>query len=116
MGLEFRKGKPYYYRKERKNGTVVSTYCGRGDRDVARLWIGIDALDRERRQIDRAVAQQARAEFAELASTRDELTLLLVKAQQAARAALEAAGYHQHKRQWRKKRENKNQVQSGDSE
>jgi hypothetical protein len=52
--------------------------------------------------------QIARAEFAELAATPTELTLLLAEARAAVNDALTAAGYHQHKRgEWRKRRATK---------
>jgi hypothetical protein len=110
MAIEFRKGKPYYYRKERVNGKIVSHYCGRADGDYARLWGGLAAISAERREI--AAARQAadRAEWAELSSTPAALVELLAAAQQAAATALEAAGYHQHKRgEWRKRRDNKDE-------
>jgi hypothetical protein len=102
MGWELRKGKPYYYRKERRNGRVISVYCGSGEH--ARLWAGLARLDQERRQYEAVERQIARSEWAELAAVPEELTQVLAEARRQARAALEAAGYHQHKRQWRKRR------------
>jgi hypothetical protein len=116
MGWETRRnGKRYYYEKARQGNRVVSRYIGAGQ--LAPLVAEINQLDRERRQQERWEAQMARNEFAELAATPAALTLLLEQAQSAAAAALVAAGYHQHKRQWRKKRVSKdeNQSQSGDS-
>jgi hypothetical protein len=91
----------------REGNKVVSRYIGAGK--LAPLVASINQLDRERRQQERWEAQMARNEFAELAATPEVLTLLLEQAQSAATAALTAAGYHQHKRQWRKKRDHKNQ-------
>jgi hypothetical protein len=99
MGWETRGGQSYYYRKQREGRRVVSTYCGRGE--VATLFAALVELDQERRQQERAVNQAARAEFAELAGTPPELVVLLAE-------ALNAAGYHHHKRgEWRKRRANK---------
>ena len=55
MGWEQRSGNRYYYRKERKGRRVISTYHGRGT--IAALLAELDALDRERRQRQRAEAQ-----------------------------------------------------------
>lgn len=111
MGWETRRnGKRYYYEKKRENGKVVSRYIGAGR--LAPLVAEINQIRKERRQQERWEAQRARNEFAELAATPEDLTLLLEQAQSAAAAALVAAGYHQHKRQWRKKRDHKDKNQS----
>jgi hypothetical protein len=108
MAYEWRKGRLYYYRKERIGSKVVSTYYGSASGELARLWSSLATIDRERREWERMERQFARAELAELASTPPELIELLAEAKLAAAAALEAAGYHQHKRgEWRKKRGNK---------
>jgi hypothetical protein len=110
MGWETRRnGRRYYYQKERVGNKIVSRYIGAGA--LAPLVAEIDQLRKERWQQQRWEAQRARNEFAELAATPEALTLLIAEAQQATRAALEAAGYHQHKRQWRKKRDRKNKSQ-----
>lgn len=110
MGWETRRnGKRYYYEKTREGDKVVSRYIGAGR--LAPMVAEINQLGKERRQQERWEAQRARNEFAELAATPEDLTLLLEQAQSAAAAALQAAGYHQHKRQWRKKRVSKNQNQ-----
>jgi hypothetical protein len=106
MGWETRGGHIYYYRKERQGRRVISTYCGRGE--IATLFAALDELDRERRQQEAMERQFARAEFAEIAATPPELTMLLAEARAAIADALEAAGYHQHKRgEWRKRRAKK---------
>jgi hypothetical protein len=108
MGWETRRsGKRYYYEKVREGNKVVSRYLGAGR--LAPIVAEINQLGQQRRQIERLKAQQARSEFAELAATPEAVTLLLEQAKSAAAAALVAAGYHQHKRQWRKKRADKNQ-------
>ena len=116
MGWEFRKGKPYYYHKERIDGKVVSQYCGPAGGPSADLWASLAALDRERRQqhsLERAIERQR---FAELASTPAELTALLAEASRATAQALEAAGYQQHKRgEWRKRRARSEEEDQGQS-
>jgi hypothetical protein len=110
MGWEQRSGNRYYYRKQRQGRRVVSTYHGRGK--IASLLAELDALDRERRQHQRAEAQIARSEFTALAATSPELTMLLAKARAEVARVLTEAGYHQHKRgEWRKKRANKDKNQ-----
>jgi hypothetical protein len=102
-GWEERRGHTYYYRKERQGRRVVSTYCGRGE--LATLLAELDQLDRERRQQEAMERQLTRSEFAELAATPTELTLLLAEARAAVAEALTVAGYHPHKRgEWRKRR------------
>ena len=117
MGWETRRnGKRYYYEKTRENGKVVSRYIGAGQ--LAPLVADLNHIRKERRQMERLEAQQARNEFAELAATPEHITLLMEQAQRAAAAALVAAGYHQHKRgEWRKKRDykDKNQGESNHS-
>jgi hypothetical protein len=103
MGWERRSGHTYYYRKEWVSGRCVSTYCGRGK--VATLFAALDDLDRERRQQEAMERKIIRSEFTELAATPPELTMLLAEARAEVTRALEAAGYHQHKRgDWRKRR------------
>jgi hypothetical protein len=107
-------GRRYYYQRKRVNGRIEYTYIGAGQ--LAPLVAEIDQLDRERRQQERWEAQAARNEFAEQAATPEALSLLLEQAHSAAAAALEAAGYHQHKRgEWRKKRANKDTEESSHS-
>ena len=108
-------GRRYYYQRQRINGRIVYTYYGAGK--LAPLVAEMERLRQERRQHERWEAQMARNEFAELAATPEAIILLLEEAQRAAAAALVEAGYHQHKRQWRKKRDykDKNQNQSTDS-
>ena len=80
----------YYYRVRRENGRVVREYVGRGR--VAELMAKLDALDREKEREERRLD----ADLEALIETTDLL----------ARAALVAAGYHQHKRgEWRKRRD-----------
>jgi hypothetical protein len=99
MGWEQRRGKPYYYRKVRDGRRVRSEYIGPpGER--TQLFADLDQLDRERRAIEATERQLRRAMFADP----PELASLVEQARVAVVSALEQAGYHQHKRQWRKKR------------
>ncbi|MDQ5827306.1 MAG: hypothetical protein M3441_24360 [Chloroflexota bacterium] len=100
MGLETRKGRVYYYRKERAGSRVRSVYVGGGA--VARGYALLDNLDRaeaeekrEARRREREADEIAEAEIAALGVICETLTT----------AAMLAAGFHTHKRQWRRKRD-----------
>ena len=97
MGLD--KGR-YYTRSRKVDGRVVREYVGTGE--IARVAARLDTLDRQARAAERAADRELRAELEapdEVVSAFDELAELV------ARAALAAAGYHQHKRgEWRKHR------------
>ncbi len=112
MAYERRKGRYYYYRKVWRDGTCHSEYIGpAGDR--AYLFSSLDKLDRERRRQEAMERQIACNEFAELATVPVELTELLAEARRATAEALEAAGYHQHKRcEWRKRRGKKDESET----
>jgi hypothetical protein len=90
----------YYTRSKKVNGRVVREYVGTGR--VAELVAQMDATERADREAERA---SRRAEKADLATLDAEIKALAEITDLAARAALLAAGYHQHKREWRKKRE-----------
>jgi hypothetical protein len=90
----------YYTRSKRANGRVVREYVGAGR--VAELAAEMDAIERERREAERAdrMAKRARVEALDAPLKRlDEVADLL------AHAALVAAGFRQHNRgEWRKQR------------
>ncbi len=105
MAYESRNGRSYYYRKERRGSTVVSVYCGAAGNPAAELWEDITALDAHRRRDEAAERAAERASFADAARTPPALVELLAEAKRQTAEALEAAGYHQHKRgEWRKRR------------
>jgi hypothetical protein len=91
---------PYYYRSRRIGGRVVREYIGTGN--VAGLVAQLDEIEREKKrcQAEDLKIQRDRARALEEPFERiDEVAELL------GRAALAAAGYHQHKRgEWRRKR------------
>ena len=98
MGFEKRGNQRYYYRKKRRpDGTVFSEYCGHGK--LARLLAELDASarDKNNQKQQRFEAKQHREN--EVDGQLDELGHV-VKA--VTEACLIVAGYHQHKRQWRK--------------
>ena len=99
MAIETRGNNRYYYRKRRIGGRVVSEYIGSGSHaDIAALE---DERARDDTEARRQALTQAEHEYSELVSPVDQFESLLM---QLMRAELLAAGYHQHKGQWRKKR------------
>lgn len=99
MALETRRGRSYYYRKERRGGRVVSVYGGRGE--IAAILADLQALETDRINERRWQQQQERAEI----EAHDPALAALERAlTTVTRAVLIANGYHQHKRQWRRQR------------
>ena len=89
----------YYYRVRREGRRVVREYVGTGR--IAELAAQLDALRRQKREAEAAVWQ---AEKARLDALDAKVSALIDLTDMAAAAALLAAGFHQHKRQWRRKR------------
>jgi hypothetical protein len=106
MALETRRGRLYYSQKQRIGRRVVSLYGGGGD--VAALIADCQALETARAAARRAQRDQDQAarEASDPALRALEQALATLT-----RAVLVANGYHQHKRQWRRKRA---QTQSAD--
>jgi hypothetical protein len=100
MPWEMRGGRSYYYRKERRGGRVFSVYEGGGLGGV---------LAESRDTSERKQREQTREELRREMAHHDRIDALVGDAwriaEEATRRALEAAGYHQHKRQWRLKRD-----------
>jgi hypothetical protein len=93
---------PYYYRSRREGSRVVREYLGTGR--VAELAAQMHAIKRADREAEKADRE---AEKAELAALEGDIEALIEKTDLLTRAALLAAGFHQHKRgEWRKKRGN----------
>lgn len=99
MGWETRGNGRYYYRKVRDGGRVRSEYLGAGL--LVEMLADIDDLDRQQRQLEdeawRAEAEAERRTAAALAEV-DRMVQTMTT------AALIAAGYHTHRRQWRRRR------------
>jgi hypothetical protein len=90
----------YYYRSRREGGTVVRDYLGKGE--IGGLMFQLDELQREKRKDDQEFARIVREESERLDQS---VALLNELADLFAKAALVAAGFHQHHRgQWRRKR------------
>jgi hypothetical protein len=100
MALEKRRKRSYYYRKERRGSKVRSIYVGSGE--VARRLSQLDESRAREEQIKRARARMEREVF-EAHDETVERTCSMVEI--LADATLLAAGFHTHKRQWRRKSE-----------
>lgn len=99
MGFETRGGRTYYYRKERSGGRVRSVYHGGGAvAEMSALMAEMDAEERAQKR------RQERERRAELLAEDAELDALGKLVDELARATLLTHGYHQHKRQWRRRR------------
>lgn len=99
MGWEQRGNQSYFYRKERTEGSVRSVYVGHGE--FAVLIVQFEAMKREERVAQQVEQRQERRGVAALDQTIDRLAQLSTTLTEA---VLLTAGFHQHKRQWRKKR------------
>jgi hypothetical protein len=100
MGWETRRGNRYYYRKRREGRRVVSTYVGVGA--FAEALAGCEHADRLAQQ---RVRESVRQERAVLEACEQPLADLADLLRVLTDATLVTNGYHQHKRQWRRRRE-----------
>jgi hypothetical protein len=109
MAIESRRnGNLYYYRKRREGSRVVSEYVGGGvlvelEQYRAEQERALREAERERLRIAKLSMAEVDAQIGRFSRMVDELV----------RAELIAAGYHQHKRQWRRRRESKHSTQGG---
>lgn len=99
MGWEQRGKNQYYYRKERSGSKVKSTYCGGGE--VAHL---ISKLQSSSRVIERFARVMKSPEQVKLERAEAALEQASELIQLTTQAALLTAGFHTHKRQWRRMR------------
>ena len=100
MGVETRKGKLYYYRKRREGDRIVSEYVGGGELVHLVEYEARKQREQQRRERERLAAE--RMSIAKLDAGLDRLdnaidTLMA--------ATLGRASYHNHKGQWRKRRD-----------
>ena len=93
------RGGLYYTRSRRENGRVVREYVGGGI-----LGELAAAQDAHRRAEHEAQKQAWEAERERLDALEAPLAALNTACRDLTRRSLEAAGYHQHKGQWRKRR------------
>lgn len=108
MSWEKRKSKFYYYRVRRdRNGRLKKTYFHSG-RAAQRAYE--EDLQRRKEQ------EQARQEKAHLTALDDQNKKLTNVTKTLTKASLLGAGFHQHKRQWRKRRNIENIYQQGEND
>ena len=97
MALVYRNGKPRLQRSIRRDGRVTTEYLASGE--DALLISKIDALERSRQEADE---HEFQAERRMLEVTERPLSDFFTDVEAVIRDALQASGYHQHKREWRK--------------
>ena len=99
MGWEQRGNNRYFYRKERDGSQVKSVFVGRGEiaHMVAQLQSSSPLLERFARSMKSP--QQVQQEKAEAALEQASDLIELIT-----QASLLSAGFHTHKRQWRRMR------------
>lgn len=89
----------YYVRTSYRKGHTVQHYYGRGE--AAQLMATFDAASRQRRQAQRARLQEKRQH---LQDAFEPLYTLEICCREFRTRYLTMAGFHQHKRTWRRKR------------
>jgi hypothetical protein len=110
MSWETRNGRgSYYTRSRRSGGRIIREYIGIGN--YALVIADQDATERQQRQVEAARLRQQKATDQRLDTQIDDLCRLT---DEAAHAVLLAAGYHNHKGQWRKRRGTKEAEASHD--
>jgi len=102
MSVENRAGREYYYKKYKVGGRVKADYVGPLSNPIVADIAYLDTIDLE---VKREKLAQHRAELTELAQLDASIKELIGFNRLMVKAALIAAGYHSHKRQWRKHRE-----------
>ncbi|HET8670082.1 MAG TPA: hypothetical protein VFM05_05480 [Candidatus Saccharimonadales bacterium] len=100
MGWEQRGNNSYYYKKERDGSRVKSVYVGRGEiaHMVAQLQSSSPLLERFARTMKSPEVIKAEKAEAAVEQASDLIQLIT-------QGSLLAAGFHTHKRQWRRKRD-----------
>ena len=110
MSWERRGNNFYYYKKERDGSRVKSIYVGRGE--IANM---ISNLQSTSGLFERAIGiayPSLQEKLSEQDANIDRACALIDAITQA---SLIAAGFHQHRRQWRKKRNVQGAKESGDT-
>ena len=103
MGVEVRRnGNLYYYEKRREGDRVISEYVGGGL--VASLAQKRSELERQQKQAERERLKAERMSMAEIDTALDGFSDMV---DSLVEAELISMGFHQHKRQWRKRRNGK---------
>jgi hypothetical protein len=102
MSWETRLNRRYYYHKFKSNGKVLSLYLGTGR--VAQLFAQIVEERRIEAAIEREIEQQRRqAQRDRLDGEERPVLEYFEQVEVQFQAAMKAAGWHQHRRQWRRR-------------
>ena len=99
MGWEQRGANGYYYRKERDGSRVKSTYVGRGE--MAQM---ISKFESSSAEIEKLLRAKKAMEDQELERVEAAIDRTVELVQLFTEATLLTAGFHTHRRQWRRKR------------
>jgi hypothetical protein len=99
MGWKTINGRRYYYKSKREGGRVTTRSIGAGESGL--LISLFDAEDRAEREAER---NELRAELEESQAEERAVSEWFDSVQAVADAAMIAAGFHQHKGQWRRTR------------
>ena len=99
MAIVNRNGRSYAYRSVRRDGRVTSEYFGCNE-STLRIESMI-AEFRDERIVERSLTRLA-LEVSAIQESR--IVDYFDRVEELARAALYASGYHQHRREWRKRR------------
>jgi hypothetical protein len=100
MGWEQRNGNWYYYRKMRRGRQVVSEYFGAGP--SAGIFAELDQMDRDEKMFARDEWKGQKADLDQIEMQAERSSLLI---RGIVRAHFLLAGYHPHKGQLRKRRD-----------
>jgi hypothetical protein len=99
MAWERRGNFQYYYKKERQGSRVKSIYVGRGH--LAELTATLRAVQHEDRKLMSEKLKHDQSLLDAFVSVNHNVERAV---NTVTEAALIAAGFHQHKREWRKRR------------
>jgi hypothetical protein len=100
MGIEQRRnGNLYYYKKRRVGSKVISEYQGGGE--IVPILQYIEARERAEKEAERERQRIERMSMVEIDKQIDDFCRMV---DTLMAAELLSLGYHQHKRQWRRRR------------
>jgi hypothetical protein len=99
VSWEQRGNNQYYYRKEREGSKVKSVYVGRGE--VAHM---VSKLQSSSAELEKLMRAKRTIEALESERVEGALDRAIELIQLFTQAELLTAGFHTHKRQWRRKR------------
>jgi hypothetical protein len=99
MGWERRGNHEYYYRKAREGSRVKSTYVGRGE--MAHM---ISKFEASSGEVEKLLRLKKSIEFQDQERLEAAIDRVVELVELFTEATLLTAGFHTHRRQWRRKR------------